>query len=90
MCLLSWSVIRHDIVSKWRLEVPSNHVVVETDEHSISDVSDVLIGNNHVLPDQVNNEAMDMPDISIRRDADIVICGDLKIFSRRLLSLKVT
>ena len=48
------------------------------------------IGKNHIRADQVNDEATDIPDISKRRDTDIVICENLEIFSKRKLSLKIT
>ena len=79
-------MVRHSIVSKWPLEVPLNHLVVENEEHPISDVSGV-----HIRPDQVKwgGGGTDIPDINRRRDTDIDICEDLKNFLRRKLSLKV-
>ena len=43
-----------------------------------------MIGKNHIWPDRVNLEAMDIPAINRRRDTDIVICEDLNIFLRSL------
>ena len=44
---------------------------------------------NHIQPDQVNEETIDIPDIEKRRDTDIIICESLKIILKRRLSLKV-
>ena len=76
-------MVKHGIVSKWQRELPLNNLVVENEEPPISDASDAPMGKNHIRPDQVNEEAMDIPDVTRKMDTDIVICEDLKIFLKR-------
>ena len=70
---------RHSTVSQWQLQVSLNYLVVENEEHPISDVLDVPIGKKkHIQPVQMNEEAMDVPDTNRRKELILYICEDLK------------
>ena len=81
MHLLSWSVVRYSIASQWQLEVPLNYLV--------ADASDVPNGKNHIRSDQVKEGDTYITDTNRKRDTDIVIREDLKIYLKRKLNLKV-
>ena len=69
--VVSWYVARHNIFSKWRFEVPLNHLVVKNQEHPISD---------RKRSNTVNEEAMDIKDISTEEGH----CEDLRFLKRKL------
>ena len=45
---------------------------------------------NHIQPYQVNEGRMNITDTNRKRDTNIVVSEDLKIFLKRKLNLKVT